>query len=194
MSASGKISFADGVVDYYARHVTPVEARVMKRFCRFHRYGHLTTFFNGMSRLGDGPLWGLLGIALLAADPREYGSIVAVLALAIAVNVAIFTTVKKLVGCPRPFETWDHLKCIMLPPDRFSFPSGHTMTSFTVLGVLHGPLPGVCLLILPAAVAIGLSRVYLGLHYPTDVLIGALLGSMTGLVVGGALLNLVRFS
>ena len=191
MSASGKISFADGMVDYYARYVTPVEARVMKCFCRLHRYGWLTAFFKGMSRLGDGPLWGLLGIAMLAADPREYGPIVALLALAIAVNVAIFTTVKKLVGRPRPFETWDHLKCIMLPPDRFSFPSGHTMTSFTVLGVLYGPLPGVFLLILPAAVAIGLSRVYLGLHYPTDVLIGALLGAMIGLSLSGYAAGLI---
>jgi len=191
MSASGKISFADGLVEYYARHVTPVEARVMKRFCRLHRYGRLTVFFKGMSRLGDGPLWGLLGIALLAADPRGYGPIVALLALAIAVNVAIFTTVKKLVGRPRPFEAWDHLKCIMLPPDRFSFPSGHTMTAFTVLGVLHGPLPGVCLLILPAAVAIGVSRVYLGLHYPTDVLIGALLGVMIGLSLSGYAAGLI---
>lgn len=191
MSVSGKISFTDGVVDYYARYVTPVEARVMKRFCVLHRYGWLTAFFKGMSRLGDGSLWGLLGIALLVADPHGHGPIVVTLALAIAVNVAIFSSVKKLVGRPRPFETWDHLKCIMLPPDRFSFPSGHTMTAFTVLGVLYGPLPGVFLLILPAAVAIGLSRVYLGLHYPTDVLIGALLGAMTGLSLSGYAAGLI---
>ena len=190
MSVSRKIPFAGGVVDYYCQHITPFEAQVMKRFCGLQRFCWLTVFFKIMSRLGDGSLWGALALVLLAMDAQAYKWAIAAMALAIALTVVIFKAVKNLVGRPRPFETWDSLACIMLPPDRFSFPSGHTMTAFSVIGVLYVLVPGAWFLLLPVAVLIGLSRVYLGLHYPTDVLIGALLGSAIGLLVGGRFIGL----
>lgn len=190
MSVSKKMPFAGGLVDYYAQHITPVEAEVMKRLCLLQRYGWLTAFFKLMSRLGDGPLYGVMALVLLAVDVQAYRWVVAAMAAAVAVTVAVFMVVKNLVGRPRPFETWTHLSCVMLPPDRFSFPSGHTMTAFAVFGVLYVMLPGCWVFLLPVALLIGLSRVYLGLHYPTDVLMGILLGSVIGLVVGWNFLTL----
>jgi len=183
MSEFRRFPFAGGVVDYYCQHVTPIEAQVMKRFCGLQRYGWLTVFFKFMSRLGDGPLWGALALGLLVADLQAFRGVVVVMALAIGITIVVFKSVKNLVGRPRPFETWDCLACVMLPPDRFSFPSGHTMTAFAVMGVIYVLLPAVWLPLLPVAVLIGLSRIYLGLHYPTDVLMGALLGSVIGLAV-----------
>lgn len=65
----------------------------------------------------------------------------------------------------------------------YSFPSGHTTASFSVVVVfaLHSSLLAV--LLMPLAIIVGLSRMYLGLHYPTDCIIGALLGSFTSLLV-----------
>jgi undecaprenyl-diphosphatase len=69
----------------------------------------------------------------------------------------------------------------MAPPDKFSFPSGHTMTAFAVWGVLFIGTPTLGSLYLVIAFLIALSRVFLGLHYPTDVLVGAVMGGSIGL-------------
>jgi undecaprenyl-diphosphatase len=68
----------------------------------------------------------------------------------------------------------------MAAPDKFSFPSGHTMTAFAVWASLASAIPTLSLPYLLLAILIGLSRIFLGLHYPTDVLVGALLGSAIG--------------
>jgi undecaprenyl-diphosphatase len=75
--------------------------------------------------------------------------------------------------------------CAGKPLDRFSFPSGHTLhaVSFTVIAA--GAFPVLALVLLPAAVLIALSRVVLGLHYPTDVLAGALLGATIARITTG---------
>jgi undecaprenyl-diphosphatase len=78
------------------------------------------------------------------------------------------------------FVSLTGLTALMAPPDKFSFPSGHTMTSFAAWSSFLITLPWLAPLVLPAAILIGLSRIYLGLHYPTDVLMGALLGSLVG--------------
>mgnify|MGYP001545147622 FL=1 len=89
--------------------------------------------------------------------------------------------VKNVIGRPRPFESWQALTCMMAPPDKFSFPSGHTMTAFAVWGVLFVGLPSLSHIYLVIAVIMGVSRIFLGLHYPSDVLVGAVLGGGIGL-------------
>jgi len=66
------------------------------------------------------------------------------------------------------------------------------MTAFAVCGTLAVLLPGSLAFFLPAAILIGLSRIFLGLHYPTDVLVGALLGSAIGLGVGRLALEFIH--
>ncbi len=72
------------------------------------------------------------------------------------------------------------MPCLMAAPDKFSFPSGHTMTAFSVWGALFVGMPVLSQVYLGIAIIIGLSRVFLGLHYPTDVLVGAILGGSIG--------------
>lgn len=83
----------------------------------------------------------------------------------------------------RPYITLPNTRIFPHPLRDYSFPSGHTTASFSLVVVfaLHSPLLAV--LLMPLAIAVGLSRMYLGLHYPTDCIIGALLGSFTSLLV-----------
>jgi undecaprenyl-diphosphatase len=152
----------------------------MHYLCDLRRFSPLTTLFVAASRLGDGPLWGVSGLVLLVCGPARACWAVFGAALSIALSVAVFMAVKDLIGRPRPYEAWRDLPCLLAPPDRFSFPSGHTMTAFAACANYAELLPGSELFFLPVAVLIGLSRVFLGCHYPTDVLAGALLGGGIG--------------
>jgi undecaprenyl-diphosphatase len=161
-------------------HVTPVEAHIMERFCSLRHFSWITLIFKTASRLGDGSLWIATGICLLAINDSHAHRVAFSAALSVALSVLLFMCVKNLIGRPRPFEAWTELTCMMAPPDKFSFPSGHTMTAFAVWGALVVGMPLFSHVYLVIAILIGLSRVFLGLHYPTDVLVGAILGGSIG--------------
>ena len=172
----------------YASHITAFEVVVMERFCSLRSIKWLTCLFKTASRLGDSSLWVSTGLMLVAIND-SYSRMVAFSAsLAIGTSVVLFITLKNLIGRPRPFESWDALTCMMAPPDKFSFPSGHTLTAFAVWGTFLIGYPVISHFYLVAAALIGLSRIFLGLHYPTDVLVGAILGSAIGIGFGSFLL------
>jgi len=179
-----RFSLTGQVVDYYASHVTPLEARWMGRICSLNRHNWLRLSMVGASKLGDWPLWLVSGVVLLAIGDIRLRYAVLASSGAILASVLLFMMIKNLIGRPRPCEVWADLPCLLRAPDRFSFPSGHTMTAFAAASAYGELAPELLLLFLPAALLIGLSRVLLGLHYPTDVLAGALLGSGLGTLAG----------
>lgn len=170
----------------YLQHVTPLEVEVMRRLFRFRRIPWLTWLMKTMSRLGDWPLWVVTGLCLLASGEGRVMALAT--GVAICASVLLFKAVKHLVGRPRPFESWQGLTSLVPAPDRFSFPSGHTMTAFAVWAVLLEGLPVLGPPFFLVALLIGISRVFLGMHYPTDVLVGALLGGVVGRGTAGLLL------
>ena len=168
------------LVFFYMHHVTPVEAHMMERFCSLRSFSWITYIFKTASRLGDGSLWIATGIGLLAIDTLHARLVAVSAALSVGVSIVLFMCVKNLTGRPRPYESWAELTCLMAAPDKFSFPSGHTMTAFAVWGALFVGMPVLSSIYLGIAITIGLSRVFLALHYPTDVLVGAILGGSIG--------------
>lgn len=167
----------------YACYVTPLEAALMRRLTWMRHYPWLTALFKWVSRLGDGPLWGGVGVSLLLLGGNTGRLAVAAAALSAGVAVGLFSLIKPLIRRPRPYESWSDLSCLVAPPDRFSFPSGHTLTAFAMYGSLGSLLPALVPFLLTAAVLIGVSRVYLGAHYPTDVLVGGLVGTLLGRLI-----------
>jgi undecaprenyl-diphosphatase len=131
------------------------------------------------TRIGDGFVW--TAIALWIAIVMPEGTLIfRSLAVAFVLELAAYKLVKGRFSRPRPFTEIPIVTMLIPPPDEFSFPSGHTAAAFVMVTVLmmHGVVLGIVLI--PVALAIGLSRVYLGVHYPSDVLAGAGLGILAG--------------
>ena len=145
------------------------------------RNAFLTPLFRGITALGNsGSAWVALSLALLIPRKTRKAGIMSLTALLFSFLVNNLM-LKNLVGRVRPYEVVEGLVPLIPRPWDYSFPSGHTGSSFASAWVFFGKLPrwaGISLLVL--AGLIGLSRLYLGVHYPTDVLFGALSGIMCG--------------
>jgi undecaprenyl-diphosphatase len=139
-------------------------------------------FFKTASRLGDGVIWYVLMLAL----PFFYGAQglkVALIMLATsAVGLAVYKFLKRTFVRERPFIRHAGISLAGAPLDRYSFPSGHTLHAVAFTWQACVAFPELAVVLVPLALAIAASRVVLGLHYPTDVLVGALLGATSGAV------------
>jgi undecaprenyl-diphosphatase len=162
------------------------EYRLCRRLNRGVGNTGVRVFFKTASRLGDGVIW----YALMLALPAIYGAPglkVALIMLATgAAGLAVYKFLKRTFVRERPFIRHAGISLAGAPLDRYSFPSGHTLhaVSFTWQGC--AAFPELAFVLVPLALAIAASRVVLGLHYPTDVLVGALIGAALG-AVGAAL-------
>jgi len=103
--------------------------------------------------------------------------------LTLAAVAATVEWLKHFIGRLRPSQVLDGLHILGPHLGNLSFPSGHTTTAVAVAGVVGHRFPRLRLLLYPAAAAVGVSRIYNGVHYPGDVLAGALLGSAIALTI-----------
>jgi len=147
----------------------------LNSFCRKQAVNH---FFKIISRLGDGVFW----YSLMCVLPVLYGRSgmeVSLLMLGTGtLCVLIYKQLKSRLVRERPFIRSSLIFRGCAPLDRYSFPSGHTMHAacFTTLVLWH--FPEFSILLVPFSTLVALSRMVLGLHYPTDVLCGAALGML----------------
>jgi undecaprenyl-diphosphatase len=133
--------------------------------------------FQLASRLGDGVLWYVLILLLPVLYGAQAVKPAIVMALTGLVGVTIYGLLKRWFVRERPFIRHAGIAQVGAPLDRYSFPSGHTLhaVSFAWQATVHFPDLGWVLV--PIAALIAASRVVLGLHYPTDVIAGAILGA-----------------
>jgi len=150
-------------------------------FClHLNRSAHrlpIRRFFAAISRLGDGIFWYLhLPLLLLMHGMPALGPIVHISLVAL-IGVLVYKLLKANLVRERPYIASSDILCGSPPLDRYSFPSGHTLhaVSFSILIMYYFPALG--WIVLPFAILVALSRVILGLHYPTDVLAGAAIGT-----------------
>jgi len=155
--------------------------RVMRRMNHWKAPRWIRFWMLTATRMGDGWLWYSLG-ALLLAFGGSPGYVAAGAAGSAAIaGIFMFKALKKLSHRPRPCQYEPHCWAKILPPDQFSFPSGHTMTAFSIALVVSYFYPGLEAPMYFLAVSIAISRVVLGMHFLSDVLAGAVLGSALGL-------------
>lgn len=140
--------------------------------------------------LGDaGLMWIALSLAMLCFRKTRKAGALALCAMALGMVVTNLT-IKPLVSRPRPWLVVEGLGHIVEENDPNSFPSGHTCAAFAAGMIWMRTLPWrwgrVAAVVLAALM--GLSRLYAGVHYPTDVLVGAIIGALCALVIWKAYL------
>ena len=154
----------------------------------------LNPVFEGITHLGDaGIFWIILTAVLLCFRKTRKAGVVSAAAL-IGSLLVNNVCLKNWVGRVRPYEVVDGLKILIAAPADPSFPSGHSGASFASAVAIFQCVPrkwGVPLLIL--AVLIALSRLYVGVHYPTDVLAGTVIGILLGILAKREVEAVIRY-
>lgn len=151
-------------------------------FCNRIRSPTVLRLFSTVSWLGNGTFWALLGLAVAAVEGSAALGVIGHLLIALVAALLTNNLLKTRTARPRPFVSRDGFHLSVPPLDRYSFPSGHTLHAVAFTLVLYADLPMFFWVALPFTVLVAMSRVVLGLHYPTDVLAGAALGSLIALL------------
>ena len=137
----------------------------------------LTASMRGITFLGSGTCWTLFSLVLIFAAMKIVGMGVGIGLSALA-GALTAKLIKYSVRRPRPTTDPACPPALSELPDPWAFPSGHTLAAFTVCGGLFLVGSPWAFLAVVFAFLVGCSRIYLGVHYPTDVLAGALFGSL----------------
>lgn len=154
----------------------------VSRVCLSHSYNRLQARVSRLiSRTGDGPLYALVALGGLWLDRETSWPCVRTLLLAFALELPLYLLLKNGFKRQRPVG----LPVFITPSDRYSLPSGHTAAAFLVACVVSGFWPALLLGLFGWAMLVGASRLLLGVHYLSDLVAGALLGSGCALLALG---------
>ncbi len=143
----------------------------------------LDTVMRLLTRSGDGYLYAPAAILLLIFDPQTSLHLVLAGLAAFSIELPIQQILKHKIKRSRPFENVGGIRNLVHPPDKFSFPSGHTAAAFLMAVLVSSFYPFMTAPLFVWAAGVGISRIYNGVHYPTDVLAGllGLAGATTGI-------------
>ncbi len=158
-----------------------LDIRLCRVANRTARSNPILQFFRIVSRLGDGVLWySLAAIMPFLLGSRGLAAATHML-LTGGLGLLLYRQLKERLVRERPFVRLAGIQCFMPPLDRYSFPSGHTLHAVAFTYVACSYVPWLAILLVPFAAAVAVSRVVLGLHYPSDVVAGAGIGLALGI-------------
>ena len=152
------------------------EAEILKLLHSVFSCEVLDFIFKFISYLGDkGAIWIILSVALIIFPKTRKAGICSAVSLILCLAVGNII-LKPLIGRVRPYDFDTAIKIIIPPLHDGSFPSGHTMAAFASMHSIAKCLKKHRAYLYTAASLMGLSRIYLCVHYPTDVIFGSLFG------------------
>jgi len=166
--------------------------RHLDRWVVHHRTEPFDTIFVWLSKAGsNGLVWALIALAVAIVYRRYqlFGMTLLTILVADTSNFAL----KEVFDRERPNVHYAEPEPLLHPPSSNSFPSGHAATSFAAATVIAAAAPRLRVPLYVLAALIAWSRVYDGVHYPLDVLAGALYGLVLGLLLVRALPRLAGF-
>ncbi len=163
------------------------EARLFASLFRQTERRTVIPLARAISRSGDGYLHILVPLVVLSTSHESARPLFELLALSLLVERSLYWLVKNSLRRPRPQESVPGFRSLITASDEFSFPSGHSSGAFllaTVLLIIYG---GAAAPLFLWAAAVALSRILLGVHFPGDVLAGAVMGSGIAVLTAGQL-------
>ena len=161
-------------------HLSAPDLNVMRRLNRWRAPRWVRWWMLLATRAGDGWLWGFVGIALLLSNDEMRFRAVEAAGCATGAGIAIFHCLKRLFCRTRPRDIEPHCWANIVTRDKFSFPSGHSTTAFAVALCLGSFYPEILPVLLVLAANVAISRVMIGMHFMTDVLVGSGMGALLG--------------
>jgi undecaprenyl-diphosphatase len=162
-----------------AQQLDHADVSVCALFNRLSHQQNIRAIFQTVSRLGDGVIWYTIMVCLPFVAGYEGALISLHMSATALAGLLLYKLTKRFSGRERPYVMHaGRIACAMPPLDRYSFPSGHTLHATCFTMVLHGYLPETLWILLPFSLLVALSRLVLGLHYPSDVLAGASIGGL----------------
>jgi len=164
-------------IPYPLQRLNDWDRRLCIRINRGSRSRLVRQGFRIVSRLGDGVFWYALMLGLLLAFRSEAVPAVTHMIGTGLVCTLLYKMLKRKTSRPRPYQVHSDVVCAGEVLDQFSFPSGHTLhaVGFSIIAIAYFPM--LIWLLLPFTLLVAASRVVLGLHYPSDVMAGALIGT-----------------
>jgi undecaprenyl-diphosphatase len=154
--------------------------RLMRRVHRWKAPRWFRILMILATRGGDGWLWYALGAILIFYGGEHRFLAIGAAGSASVAGVFVFSALKNASRRQRPCEIEPHCWSSILPPDRYSFPSGHSITAFAVALSLGLFYPELLAYLLTVAFLIASSRIILGMHFLSDVVVGSALGVILG--------------
>jgi undecaprenyl-diphosphatase len=164
------------MIDYISNR----DHRLMKRVNRWSAPRWIRLWMICATRGGDGWLWYVMCAAVAMFGGAERFAALLGCVIAVGAGIGLFLWLKRTTGRRRPCHIEPHAWATLLPPDQFSFPSGHTITAFAMATTLSLFYPSLMAGLLFCAISIAASRILLGMHFLSDVVVGALIGSALG--------------
>jgi undecaprenyl-diphosphatase len=161
---------------FYLSRMVALDSALCVSFSQTSHNRLIRDWFRMISRLGDGVFWYTLMLAILITQQMDGVKPFLHMAIVGLTGTLIYKWLKEKTHRPRPYQVNQDVWAVGKPLDHFSFPSGHTLhaVAFSLVAISYFPILAPALLTFTLMIA--MSRVILGLHYPSDVFAGATIG------------------
>ncbi|MDM5190440.1 phosphatase PAP2 family protein [Bacillus sp. DX4.1] len=159
-----------------------IECYIFKGINRYFEQKVLNVFFRTITHIGGARFSISLALCFLLFSKGSLHGAAIASAIALALSHIPVQILKRWYPRKRPYLTIQDAKYPLHPLTDHSFPSGHTTAIFSFIVPFICYDPNLFIFLLPLAISVGVSRIYLGLHYPSDVFVGMCLGTFAGII------------